>query len=190
LKCYHSSIVSAIVVDEERSPLLRRLVAHIDVIVARLDDLAAWRGFRVEGSGGTSDRLVCVDHLVTTPPEPREYLVSLHIFDGTDQGELHDHRWPLAVYPVGEGVPPGEPLYDMPWLDGDRSGTTIVRSGQPYAIERVSVQHAVRGLRPHISIVLADVTSPPSRENRLAVRPLDEAELRGALARARAALAR
>jgi hypothetical protein len=68
-----------------------------------------------------------------------------------------------------------------------RASCTIT-AGPWHAIERCSVQQAVRGRRSHVSIVLADVTSPPSRENRLAVRALDEAELRSALARARAAL--
>lgn len=127
--------------------------------------------------------------MVASKPDHREYAVGIHLFERPARTELHDHRWPFAVYPFGEHVAKGTPLYDMPWEDGPDSGTVTIRSHQPYAIRRSSIRHAVHSVRPHLSIVMTDVTAPPAREPRLpAVIPLPRDEITLLLLRIRRAL--
>ncbi len=113
------------------------------------------------------DSLVC-EGVFGGPPR-REYSVAVHVFPRPVLGDLHDHRWPFAVYPFGAGLPDGTPLYEMPWEHGLHSGVMTVCSRYPYAIEECAARHAVRGHRAHMSLMLADITDPPTRPNRLAV---------------------
>jgi hypothetical protein len=151
------------------SPTLHRLVENLPVINAHLDDPDSWRGVDL---GDQYIRIEAVDSLVAAGPPRREYSVAVHLFPKPVQGDLHDHRWPLAVYPFAAGMPDGTPLYEMPWEHGPKSGVMTVFSRCPYAIEECAVRHAVRGLLPHMSLTVADITEPPTRPNRLVVMPL------------------
>jgi hypothetical protein len=161
------------------SVILQRLLAHVDAIVARLADRDAWRCAQVWSDEGDASylRLVCVDHLRAERAPNSEYMVGVHLFDiSPARGALHDHRYPMAVYPVGQSREHGM-LYEMPWesheCDRVVRGCVEVRAREPYAMERASgLYHAVHSLRPHASISLADVTGPPARENRLTVREI------------------
>ena len=96
-------------------------------------------------------------------------------------GTMHDHRWPLAVLPFGI-TDSNAPLYEMPWqrCDGERTiagGTLLVREQTGWAIEDCrAVRHAVRSLRPHLSLNLTDVTDPPTRGNRMSIESMPAAE--------------
>jgi hypothetical protein len=164
---------------------LRRLLANLDMIIARLGDPEGWQGARV---GDVYARLETLDSLVSTERDSREYAVGLHEFAQPRSGELHDHRWPFAVYPFGDGLPDEAPLYEMPWEDRQQHGTMTVWPHRPYAIEKCSVRHAVHGLRPHMSLTLTDITIPPARPNRLNLTPLPPDAVAQILARARHAL--
>lgn len=171
------------------SGLLRKLLVAVDALTGHLDDPGWWNGIRV-GTGSTAYlRIEATQRLVSQGRRPREHSVALHLFDTAGNTALHDHRWPIAVLPFAEGVADGTPLYEMPWQDGDTQGALLVRSGAPYALERCAVRHAVRGLRPHMSVTLADVTDPPTRANRLPVEPISPAETLRAITRVRDVLA-
>ena len=176
----------AVLTDTESSPLLRTLRRHLDRIVSRLDDPAWWSGLDV--GDGLYQRLENVDYLVSSGPDPHKFSVGVHVFDQPGDGQMHDHRWPFAVFPFGENSAEGDPLYDMPWKYRWKSGTVIVRSRHPYAIERTEVRHAVHPLRPHMSIVLTDITEPAARPNRLSVNPLTLETVENVLTRTRRAL--
>jgi hypothetical protein len=169
------------------SPTLRRLLEDLGAIDAHLDDAGAWRAVDVADQ---YIRIEAADSLVTAGPERREYSVAMHVFPRPIVGDLHDHRWPFAVYPFGAGLPDGTPLYEMPWEHGQRSGVMTVRSRYPYAIEECAVRHAVRGHRGHLSLTVADITDPPTRPNRLAVVELSGSVTEVVLAYARAAFRR
>ena len=160
----------------DESPLLGHLVRLLPTIAARLDEAEAWRGLLIRDTRVDTAyvRLVCRDLLVSREAPPRQYLIGAHCFDkAPSKGQLHNHRFPLAVLPFGEGACGDETLYEMPWearVDGqcvDR-GLMRVRSGRPYAMEPcLALYHAVHSLRPHMSISLADVTEDPARPDRL-----------------------
>jgi hypothetical protein len=152
-----------------QSPTLRLLLENLAAIDFHLDNPDAWRGADVADQ---YIRIEAADSLVTAGSQRREYAVAMHVFPRPVNGDLHDHRWPFAVYPFAAGVPDGTPLYEMPWEDSRQSGTMTVRSGYPYALEECAVRHAVRGLRPHMSLTVSDITDPPTRPNRLTVEPL------------------
>jgi hypothetical protein len=166
----------------------------LPAIVEKLADRSAWRGFRLaeEAAGHEYARLQCLDRLVAGSPAA-EYVVAVHRFErGYGGAELHDHRYPFAVFPFAESSRRGLALYEMPWerRAGKRviaSGLFVVRSGEPYAIEdHAEVFHAVRSLRPHLSVVLSDATRLASRPNRLAIAELagsEAEEIRRAAAR-------
>jgi hypothetical protein len=177
----------AIVTSPTQSPTLRRLVDNLGVIVAHLDQPESWQGAQV---GNAYVRLEAVDSLVDAGANFREYAVGVHIFGEPQIGDLHDHRWPFAVYPFAKGVPDGARLYEMPWEHGSQRGCLTVCSGCPYAIEQCSVRHAVRSLRPHMSITLTDITDPPSRPNRFSVTVLSPEAVKRALVYTQLALSR
>jgi hypothetical protein len=158
-----------ILTEPARSPTLQRLLHDLEVINIRLDNPDAWRGADIADQ---YIRIEAIDSLVTAGPQRREYAVAVHVFAKPVHGDLHDHRWPFAVYPFAVGLPNGTPLYEMPWEDGQQSGVMTVCSRYPYAIEKCAVRHAVRGLHPHMSLTVADITDPPTRPNRLTVVPL------------------
>jgi hypothetical protein len=111
-------------------------------------------------------------------------MVGVHSFPSAGPGgSLHNHRYPLAVYALDAAGVSGAALYEMPWEHrrpgrATVSGQLQVASGQGYALEPcLEIFHAVRSLRPHVSITLADITSPPARPNRLDVQPLSAAQM-------------
>jgi hypothetical protein len=157
---------SPILMSSQYSTTLRRMVENLAVIDAHLDDAGAWRGADI------ADQYVRIEAADSLLIEGHEHSVAMHIFARAVTGDLHDHRWPFAVYPFVAGVPDGTPLYEMPWQHWEQSGVVTVCSRYPYAIEECAVQHAVRGLRPHMSLTVADITDPPTRPNRLALTPL------------------
>ena len=171
-----------ILTSPELSPTLGRLVDSLEMIDAHLDRPQAWQAHEV---GGMYVRIEATDSLVSRGPDRREYGVAVHVFPRLIQGELHDHRWPFAVYPFGHGLPDATPLYEMPWEYGQQSGVMIVGARRPYALEETAVRHAVRGLRPHMSLIFADITAPPTRPNRLSMAPLTAAATEDVLAQAR-----
>ncbi|MBW0016332.1 MAG: hypothetical protein JO236_02105 [Mycobacterium sp.] len=148
---------------------LRRLVENLAAIDTHLDNADAWRGAEIADQ---YIRIEATDSLVSSGAQRREYVVAMHVFPRPVNGDLHDHRWPFAVYPFAAGLPDGTPLYEMPWEHEQRSGIITIGSRYPYAIEDCAVRHAVRGLRPHMSLTVADITDPPTRPNRLAVAAL------------------
>ena len=78
----------------------------------------------------------------------------------------------------------------MPWqIRGGARGTMLVRSGEPWAIDRCGeVLHAVHGKQPHLSIVMTETTAPATRDNRMVVEALADDEVGEILARVRHAL--
>ena len=160
---------SPILTSPASSPTLRRLIDNLEMINIHLDDASAWRAIDVADQ---YIRIETADSMVVSEPERREYSVALHVFPKPVQGDLHDHRWPIAVYPFAPGVPDGTPLYEMPWELGQQSGVVNVCSRYPYALEECAIRHAVRGLRPHMSLTVADITDPAKRPNRLVIEKL------------------
>lgn len=163
----------------EDSPLLAALLRALPKIRAKLGDPAAWDGLRVREPelDAAYLRVNCREELVT---RERRLSVAAHLFEQPGYaGRLHDHRWPIAVLPLDLEGRVDAPLYEMPWelrLDGGPAerGSVLVRSGRPWSIERCrEVRHAVRSLRPHASIVVADLTQPPARAERTEAEPLD-----------------
>lgn len=174
----------------EDSPLLARLIQALPQIRVRLAEPVAWRGILVREPGRAVSyrRAVCRDELATTS---QTFRVSLHDFaEGGYEGELHDHRWPIAVLPLDPAGVLHVPLYEMPWqVRGGSRGTLIVRSGEPWAIDRCGdVLHAVKSLRPHLSIVMSEITAPATRENRMQIEPLLDDEVAAIVMRVRHAL--
>lgn len=152
--------------------LLSALRALAPRLGEKLDRDADWAGYLVsEPSGAHYRRVVCREDLVLQAHPERSFLVAVHQFDGFEGG-MHDHRWPIAVLPLALDGTPGVPLYDMAWQRPDgTSGTVLVRSGAIWAM-RCDERHAVRSRVPHWSLNVSDLTSPPTRENRLGVEPL------------------
>lgn len=183
----------AVHTDPAGSPLLRALHEFAPAIVARLAEPAAWEGWLVREPDADAAyvRLVCVDALVTAQ---HRLLVGVHLFEQAGfRGRLHDHRWPLAVWPfaLGDGPVPAV-LYEMPWerhAAGEvvAAGRLLVAPGQAWAIEdHVAVRHAVHSLHPHGSLNLTDVRTAPSRDNRMVVTPMDATAVEAARRRAAA----
>ena len=180
----------AVATRPEDSPLLARLLQALPQISARLAEPSAWRGIvvREPARAVSYRRAVCRDELASPT---QVFRVSLHDFeDATYEGELHDHRWPIAVMPLDPSGECDVPLYEMPWQINDgASGTLLVRSRQPWAIDRCSeVLHAVRSLRPHLSIVMSEITAPATRENRMVIEPLADEDVAAMVMRVRHAL--
>ena len=146
-----------ILTSPEQSPTLQRLVADLASNDAHLDETDAWRAAEL---GDQYIRIEAKDSLVTSGPVRREYAVAVHIFARPVSGDLHDQGWPFAVYPFAAGLPDGTPLYEMPWEHGGQSGVALVRARYAYAIEECAVRHAVRGLHPHMSVTVSDITNP------------------------------
>ncbi len=112
----------------------------------------------------------------------RVYSVAANLFEAVGRETvLHDHRFPLAVFPFALDADLEAPLYAMQWLDERQGGVASVRTVLPGATWAVSapskVRHTVRSLRPHASIVIADVTDAPTREQRLAAERLPPKEV-------------
>jgi hypothetical protein len=101
------------------------------------------------------------------------YAVAAHLFEDVGhETDLHDHRYPLAVFPFAVDGNGTDPLYEMQWVEVSTGAkqTVVVRSGESWAVAQpTQVKHTVKSLRPHASIVLADVTNPPTRAQRLEV---------------------
>ena len=173
--------MSHVLIDPRDSRLLRDLIRCTEAIQAKLSEPEQWRGFLLSDpdEGHSYQRLQCLEQLELGSGV--QYSIGVHRFDVRKrQTAMHDHRYPFVVLPLPESGQPGVPLYDMPWEHrrGARvldAGVIRVRAGDAYAIEdHRNVFHAVRSLRPHASIVMADVSAPPSRENRLKVSALSE----------------
>lgn len=159
---------------------LERLRAVVPAVLARLDDDDAWRGFYAgdpDGHGGERERLLCRDR-IHDARRGRMWSVAVHRFAGAGaKTALHDHRYPLAVFPFG--AVDGAALYEMPWERGDERGSVLVKDKAPWAIaDHRGVRHAVHSLDVHYSVVLADVTDAPARADRLKVSALSTSELR------------
>ena len=173
-----------ILTNPNRSWMLRVLSRSLPRLEQKLRDAEAWRGVLVVDPSGRSrayKRVVCQEELLLRSSQPRRLLPALHAFELHDGG-LHNHRFPFAVLPLSPTHRMGEILYEMPWeLHADNTcdlqGTVTVRSGNPYAIENcLDVWHAVRSVRPHLSIQMADITDRPAREDRLTTEPLSTAD--------------
>jgi hypothetical protein len=180
----------AVATRPDDSPLLARLLQALPQIRARLAEPAAWAGILVREPERpvAYRRVVCRDDLATSR---QTFRVALHDFeDASYDGELHDHRWPIAVLPLDLAGVVRVPLYEMPYqVRGGASGTLIVRSGEPWAIDRCrEVLHAVRSMRPHVSIVMSEITAPATRENRMVIEPLGDADVVEIVTRVRHAL--
>ncbi len=187
--------MARVLVSPAESRLLRDFADFLPEVIAKMEEGRCWRGYLLEepDHGHSYERLECLDHLVVTDSRV-EYSVALHRFVAIGSTTaMHDHRWPLAVLPLDPSGQTRLPLYEMPWehRTGGRvldSGVIEVRSGAAWAIEEHrEIFHAVRSLRPHFSVVVADVTQGASRENRLHQAALSDQrsdELRQAVAKA------
>jgi hypothetical protein len=173
----------AILTSPRDSRMLRHLAVLLPAAVERLDAPDRWDAFRVTDpdDGPSYERLVCRDQAVFDHAGV-VYGVAIHRFPPSGvRTAMHDHRFPLAVLPFQPGVESGGFLYDMPWelrISGATldAGVSVVRAGVPYAIERHrEVYHAVHSHGAHCSLVLVDLTAPPSRPDRLRSDPLEPA---------------
>ena len=180
----------AVATRREDSPLLARLYQALPQIRERLTDPTAWLGIVVREPERpvAYRRAVCRDELATSR---QTFRIALHDFeDARYEGELHDHRWPIAVLPLDPAGALHVPLYEMPWqARGGARGALLVRSGEPWAIDRCSdVLHAVHSKQPHVSIVMSEITAPATRENRMVIEPLTDADVVEIVTRVRHAL--
>lgn len=175
--------MNAILTDPNHSWLLQVLGSVLPGLEQKLRIADAWRGVIVVDPSDRSrmyERVVCQEELRIRSSRPRLLLPALHAFELHD-GAMHNHRFPFAVLPLSPAHQVGEVLYEMPWelRDGEsceRRKSMIVRSVSPYAIENcLCVWHAVRSVRSHFSVQIADITDPPARENRLVTEPLSAA---------------
>jgi len=187
--------VAAVLTDPRSSPLLHTLFRAVPQITERLADESVWRGIRVlePDSRHEYTRVVCNDELVAGQSS---LLVAVHLFEMDGYaGTLHDHRWPLAVLPFGVAAG-AETLYEMPWERRDAeqtvaSGLLLIHEQQGWAIEDFrNVRHAVRSLRPHLSLSVTDITQPPNRDNRMVVAPMTPTDIARVLRIAREVTAR
>jgi hypothetical protein len=87
---------------------------------------------------------------------------------------LHDHRYPLAVFAFAADDDATTPLYEMTWVAGGAAPRRVsVAPGTLWAVARpATVQHTVKSLRPHASMVITDVSAAPTRAQRLSTKPL------------------
>lgn len=138
---------------------------------------------RVQEPDGDAEyfRVVCNDELVAPG---RTLLVAIHLFEVSGYaGTMHNHRWPIAVFPFAVEGRPRDPLYEMPWERREAGqmvahGNLTVSDGVPWAIEDcAAVHHAVRSRRPHASITVTDVSLPPIRDNRMRIEPMAPADV-------------
>ena len=166
------------------SGLLCKLMRFLPMILDKLESDAAWTCYHATDPETRANylRLQCHDRLRSSSSGVG-YLVGVHAFDRADtQTAWHDHRSPIAVFPYCPSGTVGSLLYHMPWehrRDGAvvRSGILDVRSGAPYAIETPrTVFHAVHGVAPHLSVVLADTSMSATRAERMATAAADEAQ--------------
>jgi hypothetical protein len=165
--------------EPQTSVLLRDLMRFTPVIREKLREPGRWRGFVLADSddGHSYQRLQCLDQLEVIGTGAR-YSIGVHRFGGGGRPTaLHDHRYPFAVLPLSPSGERGALLYEMPWeyRRGPRvlAGVIQVRDRRPYAIaENRRVFHAVCGVRPHASIVIAETSRRASRPNRLQVSAL------------------
>lgn len=176
----------AILLRPDESRLIRHLSLLIKEVLLKLSEPEAWEGFvlRDTDNNASYHRLVCADRIISKA-DGSIYRLAIHRFppEGT-RTSLHNHRFPFAVLPLAESGEPGVELYRMPWewREDERvrdGGTVVVTSGCPYAIEaHVEVFHAVESIVPHWSVVLADITRLPSRQDRLASIEMSGEEVR------------
>lgn len=162
--------------------LVRDLRRFLPAIHTRLRAHDAWTAYRVTDpeTGHTYDRLLCKTLLKALDSGTR-YQVAAHVFHAPPVGTaMHDHRHPFAILPLALDGRVGQVVYRMPWQlrKGEEvieSGVLDVKAGRPYAIEQPkAVWHAVFGTAPHLSLVIADVSQPPTRAARSAVAALGD----------------
>ncbi len=106
----------------------------------------------------------------------RTWAISAHLFDVVGhETALHDHRYPLAVFAFAVDDDATTPLYEMTWAAGGAAPRRVsVAPGTLWAVARpATMQHTVKSLRPHASIVVADVSAAPTRPQRLSTMPLE-----------------
>lgn len=191
--------------DRALSALLLSVLAAIEQQLS----YEAWNGFSVvepDAPDVVRARLVHIARLRVDATK-REYNVSAHLFERIGATTApHDHRYPMAVYPfaapanaaaASTSAQADEPLYAMTWIDArggegtreDARNEVLVRAGDVWAIaDPRRVRHTVRTLAPHASIILADVTDAPTREDRMITAPLPPEEITRVRERVRTAL--
>lgn len=109
----------------------------------------------------------------------RRYSVAANLFRSIGRETApHDHRYPLAVFPFAIDDDLTSALYEMQWAEGGGSSVVTVFPAATWAVAEPSrVRHTVKSLRPHASIVIADVTEAPTRPQRLESQRMAAAEV-------------
>ncbi len=146
-------------------------------------DSAIWRGLRVSEPDDADVVRSRLSHPAKIEDERsnRLYALSAHLFDRDGvETKPHDHRYPLAVFPFALDDDDASPLYEMMW----RNSTTgheqrvHVGPGDMWAIAKpTEIRHTVKSLRPHGSVLIADVTDPPTRPDRMSQTPLQPKDI-------------
>lgn len=145
---------------------------------------AVWTGLSLSEPARAQVRRFRLEHAgrLVVQATGRTFSVAANLFEAAGQETaLHHHRYPLAVVALSIDDDLDAPLYEMTWVDERRGRATelvTVVPGATWAIAQPSrVRHTVRSLRPHASIVIADVTKPPSRTQRLDTTPMKAQEI-------------
>lgn len=143
-----------------------------------------WNGFTTAEPDNPGVRRARLQHTARLQVKATGQVFSLavHLFDAVgEETRLHDHRYPLAVFPFAAGTRPTDgPLYEMQWVDRNAGARSVVpvRHGETWAVAHPTrIQHTVRTLQPHASVILADVTAAPTRPDRMVSTPLPPGEI-------------
>lgn len=178
------------------SPLMRRVPFILERSLDRIDFRTDkdWKLFRIWTDDISYLRLI-VSRTFNIEFNGRKikFLPAFHFFDEVSRNQnhcvYHNHQIPALILPFSEDLALDKVLYQMPWQlrGGDQvklSGEYTVKSFNPYGfLEPLDFWHAVSGVSPHLSFNLADIASPPQRENRLKYEVCKNLELQNAIQR-------
>ena len=167
------------------------MASILPAVLARLESGAHWIGLRrVEPQSEFSYlRLASRTELELVGTEGFRFHVGLHAFiPQAERNALHDHRFPLEVYPFAAQEGPEV----LGVLTVQREGVTRewpLHSGMPYGLPARGVKHAVHPSRSCYSVVLSTVSASPTRPSRMREEPLTGQQADTLRGRMRAALA-
>jgi hypothetical protein len=139
---------------------------------------ATWAGLLVADADALHAPRARLEHLARlhVAATQRTWAVSAHLFEVVGhETALHDHRYPLAVFAFAVDDDATSPLYEMTWVAGSATQRRVsVAPGTLWAVAHpATVQHTVKSLRPHASIVITDVSAAPTRAQRLSTTPME-----------------
>jgi hypothetical protein len=141
----------------------------LPAVLARLESGDHWIGLRrVEPQSEFSYlRLASRTELEFVGTEGFRFHVGLHSFvPQVERNALHDHRFPLEVYPFAAQEGP-ESLGVMTVLRDGVTQNWPLQSGMPYGLPARGVKHAIYPSSSFYSVVLSTVSASPTRPSRM-----------------------